>query len=80
MWAALRESFPAEELSRVETGTCGIPGKAALGRQNGRVNRLSGREKACVADHARGVNWPRRLVKRFEWHHPPKHGSWLAAS
>jgi hypothetical protein len=35
-----------------------FPAKPALGQQNGPRTFVSGREKACLADHARGVNWP----------------------
>ena len=60
MWAALGESFAAEEFAPrpVAAAPCRIPGKAALGQQNGPGNLVSGREKACLADRARGVNRP----------------------
>jgi len=47
-------------LSRVQRrpALAGYLAKPALGPKNGPGNRVSGREKACVADHARGVNWP----------------------
>jgi hypothetical protein len=60
MWAALRESFTAEEFvpRPVEAGPCGIPGKARS-RAAQCPPILSLRQgKACLADHARGVNWP----------------------
>jgi hypothetical protein len=38
--------------------------KPALGQQNGPGNTVSGRERACVADHARGVNWPFLSLRR----------------
>ena len=60
IWAALRESFAAEDLSRVRwrPALAGYLAKPALGQQNGPGNFVSGRKKACLADHARGVNWP----------------------
>jgi hypothetical protein len=47
-------------LSRVQrmTALAGYLAKPAIGQHNGPRNLVSGREKACVADHARGVNWP----------------------
>jgi hypothetical protein len=47
-------------LSRVQRrpALAGYLAKPALGQKNGPGNRVSGREKACVADHARGVNRP----------------------
>jgi hypothetical protein len=49
----------------------GYLAKAALGEQDGPGNLVSGREKACVADHARGVNWPFHSPRRRSAASPP---------